>query len=135
MAAINSKVRRILGGDGTENYNDASQDRPETLPVGTTRRVFKGPTKQGHWSFHCNVTTGGGATSTLKFYYSDLPNPDLTNANHWKDSGIAAVDLSVAGATFGNQADVFPEWIKAEAVVATSPAAGWMYVRSEGVEV
>lgn len=132
---INSKVHRIFGGDGNESRNEASQAAAETPIVGTTRRVFKGPQKRGHWSYHLNNLSASGATSTVKFYYSNLPNPDPTIAAHWVDSGITAIDLTVVATSMATKADVFVEWIKAEAVVVTTAGTLWGYVRSEGDEV
>lgn len=139
--ANSNQVTRIFGGkypqvsgDYTRPLlNPANQTDVETLAVGTTRRLFRGPKGSSNsWSYHVNVVGAAGATSTLKFYYSDLPNPDPTVAAHWKDSGITAIDLASAAVSFATKTGDFPEWIMAEAVVATSTGTVWAYVRSHG---
>ena len=136
-------VRRIFGGGETQpsgKYdrpltNPADQAVAETLAVGTHRRVFRGPRGDGpHWSFHISRVTACGATSALNFYYSNMPNPDPTNADHWVASGVSAVDLTSATDILTSVTSVTPEWIKAEAVVANSSGTVWGYVRVNGIE-
>jgi hypothetical protein len=141
MASNNNfGVRRIFGGKFSDIGSYAAPDSnsqavAETLPVGTTRRVFRGPRHDsGIWSYHVNCAEAGAATSSLKFYFSDLPNPDPTVAAHWKDSGITAIDLAVVATTFATRTGDYPEWIMAEAVVVTNTADVWAYVRVAGVQ-
>lgn len=149
MSRPNSKVRRIFGGKesapatGTSlTYqraltNPGDQAVAETLPVGTTYRRFPGPA--GHhawWSYHINVVTAAGATSTLTFWYSNLPDPDPTDATHWIDSGISSLDLTSTSADiFATIADKAPAWIMAKAVVANSTGTIWGYVRTADIDV
>lgn len=138
----NQNVRRIFGGAlaGPNAYtrpllNETDQAVAETLAVGTTRRVFKGPVGDGaHWSYHISVVSAAGATSALTFKYSNLPNPDPTNADHWVDSGISPIDLNAAADSFATLGTKSPEWIMAEAVVANSTGTVWGYVRVGGVD-
>lgn len=135
----NPKSRRLYGGkpanpltcSDSPLLNEADQAQYETLTVGTSRRVCKGPGGQGgFWSYHVYNNTASGATSNLKIYFSNLPNPDPTDATHWKDSGITAIDLTVA--TTSTQAvrpQDYWEWIKFEATVATSGGTMWCWVR------
>lgn len=136
MSKLNAASKRIFGGkpdnDGyTAPPHTATQDDHETIAAGTTvRRVFPGP-KTGTWSYHVDVVAGG-ATSALKFYFSNLPNPDPANAAHWKDSGIAAINLAVTGVTFATRTGDLPEWVMAEASAVTSPVNLFAYVKLGG---
>lgn len=137
MSAINAFVRRIFGGKSgdTTKWNPGDQADAETMAVGTINRVFKGPQGTGgFWSYHVKMASAAGATSAMKFYYSNLPNPDATNADHWVDSGITGVDLTATTAVFATKTGVFCEWIKAEATIANSGGTGWAWVRVGGVE-
>lgn len=141
MSAINAQVRRIFGGksgdaeDGARRWNAANQVDGEALGVATHSRMFKGPQRNGNWSYQAKATSAAGAASTLKFYYSDLPNPDPTVAAHWVDSGITAIDLTSTATVFATVTGKFPEWIMAQAVIAASGGQIYVWVRSEGVEV
>jgi hypothetical protein len=139
MSKFNAFVRRIFGGksaDGNIAWNTANQADGEALAVGTVRRVFKGPQGfGGFWSYHGKVTSVAGATSTVKFYYSNLPDPDPTNSAHWVDSGITAWDLTSTTAVQATKTGVFYEHIMAEAVVANSGGQLWLWVRTGSVEV
>jgi hypothetical protein len=141
MSALNAYVRRIFGGksgdaeEGARRYNAQNQVDGETLGVATHSRMFKGPQRNGNWSYQGKAVTAFGASSTLKFYYSDLPNPDPTVAAHWVDSGITALDLTSTATFFATVTGKFPEWIKAEVVGQTSGGTFYLWVRSEGVEV
>lgn len=130
-------VRRIFGGKSASpaDHNPATQAVGETLAVGTHSRRFRGPQRNGQWSYQAKATSAAGAASTLKFYYSDLPDPDPDTAAHWVDSGIAAIDLTATTTVFASVADKFPAWIMAEAVIAVSAGDLYLWVRSEGVEV
>lgn len=145
MSRNTSRTRRIFGGKETApptgtslTYarpltNPTDQDAAESLAVGTHRRVFPGPAQGGQdWSYHVSPVTAAGATSTLKFYYSNLPNPDPTNADHWVDSSIS-IDLTATTDVHATVAK-YPVWIKAEAVIANSGGTLWAYVRSANVE-
>jgi hypothetical protein len=146
MARNSTRTRRIFGGkeparDPTDTtvyqrelLNPADQAVAETLPVGTTRRRFPGPSGDGLWSYFISCTEGGAATSELKFYFSNLPDPDPDTAGHWEDSGISAIDLSATGVTFATRPTDYPTWIMAEAVVVTNTADLLGYVRCAGVE-
>ena len=148
MSINSTRARRIFGGkESAPETSSLTYSRPlnnpadmvvaETLPVATTRRCFPGPKGDsgGVWSYHINVVTAAGATSTLKFYHSNLPNPDPTDATHWVDSGITAIDLTSTSAdAHATLTGKYPTWIKAEAVVANSTGTIWCYVRSAGVE-
>jgi hypothetical protein len=141
MSAVNAYVRRIFGGksgdgeEGARRWNAANQADGEALAVATHSRMFKGPQRNGNWSYQAKATSAAGATSTLKFYYSDLPNPDPGTAAHWVDSGIAAIDLTATTTVFATITGKFPEWIMAQAVIANSGGQVYLWVRSEGVEV
>lgn len=141
MARI-PKSRRIFGGKNDtaaaansqrytrELMNEADEAQAETLTVGTTRRVLRGPGGQGgFWSYHINNLSASGATSTLKIYFSNLPNPDPTNSAHWKDSGITAIDLTVVAATQATRASDYYEWILFEAIAVTTAGTLWGYAR------
>lgn len=135
MSKFNANTRRIFGGlPADDGYkappHDATQDDKESVTAGTTvRRVFKGPVgSSGSWSYHFDVTAGG-ATSTLKFYFSDLPNPNPATAAHWKDSGITPIDLAVTATGFVTRTADYPEWIMAEVVAVTSAPSLWLYAR------
>lgn len=134
---ITSFVRRIFGGNSGSpgHLNIANQAIGETLAIGTHSRKFKGPRRNGEWSYQAKATSAAGATSTLKFFYSNLPDPDPDTAAHWVDSGISAIDLTATTTVFGSLADKFPEWIMAQAVIANSGGDLYVFVRSEGVEV
>lgn len=148
MSRNTSRTRRIFGGKepqgavadvGSAAYarplnNPTDQDASETLAVATHYRKFPGPSGLGEWSYHVNPTSAAGAASALTFWYSNLPDPDPTNAAHWVDSGISSIDLT---ATTDAQASVtgkYFAWIMAKAVVAASTGALWAYVRVAGVE-
>ena len=141
----NATVRRIFGGGSgstaaaaekaAQVWQPSNQAQGEALAVGTHSRRFKGPQRNGQWSYQAKATAAAGATSTLKFYYSNLPDPDPATAAHWEDSGIVALDLTSTTTDFGSVADKFPEWIMAQAVIANSGGSLYLWVRSEGVEV
>lgn len=146
MSRNTSRTRRIFGGKepvgsaGSARYsrelaNPADQAVAETLAVGTHRRVFHGPAKGGvGWSYHFSPVTAAGAASTLDFFYSNLPDPDPTNADHWVASGITQIDLTATTDLLATIPDKAPVWIKAEAVIAVSSGTCWMYVRCTNVE-
>lgn len=149
MARNTSRTRRIFGGSASSTDpdstsltytraldNPANQAASETLAVTTHYRKFPGPSDDsgGVWSYHVNPTSAAGATSTLTFWYSNLPDPDPTNSAHWVDSGITSIDLTSTNDTFGTATGKFPVWIMAKAVIATSTGALWAYVRIGGVE-
>lgn len=137
--ARSPKSRRLFGGKPatpTTTYvnpldNPADQANAETLTVGTTRRVCKGPGGQGgFWSYHVYNATASGATSNMKIYFSNLPNPDPATAAHWKDSGITAIDLTTtATSTQATRASDYYEWIMFEATAVTSGGTMWAYAR------
>lgn len=140
---MNTRTRRIFGGalpQVSTRYerpldNVTDQAVAEALAVGTHRRVFPGPRKAGRsWSYHINPTAAAGAASALSFKYSNLPDPDPTNADHWVDSGITPIDLTATTDSFATVVDKAPVWIMAEAVIAVSGGSLWGYVRAEGVE-
>lgn len=152
MARNNTNTRRIFGGAepqptfaqvGSAAYarplnNPADQMVPETLAVGTHRRVIPGPAGncgQPWWGYFIDMVTAGGATSALNIFYSWLPNPDPTDATHWEASGITALDMSLTTDVAATVVDKAPCWIKFEAVVATSAATLVGYARAAGVEV
>lgn len=141
MAKFNAFVRRIFGkgayngAQPTGNWRAEDQALGETLGVGTVRRMFKGPQRNGNWSYGGRATAAGGAGSQLKFYYSDLPEPDPASLTEWVDSGITAVPLTATTAFRGDLTGKFPEWILAEVVIGTTPGDVYLWVRSEGVEV
>lgn len=141
MSKMSPNSRRIFGGKPADDgkvypFPDAnSQATAETLAVGTTRRIFRGPRDAtGTWSYHVNVTEAAAATSELKFYFSNMPDPTAATAAHWKDSGITAIDLSTTGTAFATRTGDFPEWIMAEAVVVSNTADVWAYVRTSGID-
>lgn len=149
MSRNTSRTRRIFGGKesapptGSATYarplnNPTDQAVAETLPVATTYRKFPGPdaARGGGpaFSIHVNPVTAAGATSTLDFYYSNLPDPDPTDATHWVASGITQIDLTSTNDTFITVADKYPAWILAKAVVANSTGTIWAYARMSGVE-
>lgn len=138
---IQAICRRIFGGKsgdgetGAQRFNVATQAVGETLAVATHSRKFKGPQRNGNWSYQAKATAAFGATSTLKFYYSNLADPDPTNSAHWVDSGITAIDLTSTTTVRGDVTGKFPEWIMAQVVAAASGGDLYLWVRSEGVEV
>jgi hypothetical protein len=136
MSFLQANVRRVFGGKGDPAvWNTQSQEDGETLAIAAHKRMFKGPTVNGNFSIHGRMTTAAGAASALKLYYSNLPNPDPTNANHWVDSGVAGVPLNVTTPFRVDVTGKFPEWVMVELTVAAAPGAGYVYARSEGVEV
>lgn len=143
MASVrNARSRRIFGGAiaqpagryDRQLLNNEDQATAEALAVGTHRRVFPGPKGLDNWSYFVSVTGAAGAASSLKFYFSNLPNPDPTVAAHWKDSGIAAIDLTAVAETFATRSGDYPEWVMAEAVVAVSGGSMLAYVRVAGMD-
>ncbi len=151
MARNSPTTRRIFGGGepqptfaqaGALAYarplnNPADQMVPESLAVGTHRRVIPGPMGNTYpwFSYFIDVVSAGGATSALNIFYSWLPNPDPTDASHWEASGITAIDLAATTDASATVMDRAPAWIKFEAVIVTSPATLVGYARSSGVEV
>lgn len=152
MARNSTTTRRIFGGGepqptfaqaGSAAYarplnNPADQMTPETLAVGTHRRVIPGPAAQPGqpwWSYFIDVVSAGGATSALNIFYSWLPNPDPTQATHWEASGISALDLTATTDVAATVVEKAPAWIMFEAVVAASAATLVGYARVSGVEV
>lgn len=147
MARNSTRTRRIFGGNEPvgpttkeayqrELRNPEDQYVSETLAVGTTRRKFPGPAMSGNgaWSFDIRCTEAGAATSQVKFYFSNMPDPDPATAGHWKDSGITAVDLATVNSVFTTRTGDYPVWIMAEATVVTNTADVLGYVRVAGVE-
>jgi hypothetical protein len=139
-----TRTRRIFGGAEPAGEGEAAYARPlmnpadqavaETLPVGTTYRVFPGPKNGGvAWSYHINRVSAAGAASELTFWYSNLPNPDPATAAHWVDSGIVAIDLT-STADLHATVEKAPTWIMAKAVVAVSTGTLWAYVRCTNVD-
>jgi hypothetical protein len=148
MARNSTRTRRIFGGGGGQPTfaaagsaayardlgEPANQATTESLAVGTHYRVFPGPSGLDSWSYHINPTSAAGATSTLAFLYSNLPNPDPETAAHWVDSGITPIDLTATTDSHATVTGKYPAWILAKATIANSGGALWGYVRVPGVE-
>jgi hypothetical protein len=130
-------TRRVFGGNSGDpaHFNPSNQAVGETLAVGTHSRRFRGPQRNGNWSYQAKATSAAGAGSTLKFFYSNLPDPDPGTAAHWEDSGISELDLTSTATDFDSVNGKFPEWIMAQATIAVSGGSLYLWVRSEGVEV
>jgi hypothetical protein len=136
-----SGMTRVFGGKpaatATTNplLNPSDQVVPETVAAGAThRRVVMGPLGDGaHWSYHVRITTAGGATSSVKAFYSNLPDPDPTNADHWGAAEFT-IDGAVAATSIATLGSKSPAWIKLEAQAVTSAMSLWGYVRVNGVD-
>lgn len=138
------RTRRIFGGKEGRNTtagesltyarpleNQGDQAIAETLAVGTTYRVFPGPCPGGHaWSYHVSPVSAAGATSKLEFFYSNLPKPDPTNADHWVESGVSDIALDATTDAFGTVITEAPAWIMAKATVVDTTGTVWAYVRT-----
>lgn len=136
--------RRIFGGGESQpTTGDAQYARPLYNPqdqavaesiTGTVQRIFPGPVGENpHWSYHGYCSQAAGAVSTLKFYASNLPDPDPTDATHW-GAALHTVQIDATGAF---QATVTSEgfrWLKAETTIASGTAKFWCYVRANGVD-
>ena len=131
MSHIAAFVRMIFGRPGP----NSNQALGEALTVATHSRRFKGPQRNGNWSYQVKAVSAAGATSTMKFFYSNLPDPDPDTAAHWVDSGITAIDLTATTTVHATVTGRFPEWIMAQAFIATSGGTVYCWVRSEGSEV
>jgi hypothetical protein len=141
MSIRNGQSRRLFGGAEPQpsgKYdrplrNNAQQATAESLAVGTHRRVMPGPRGAGaSWSYFVSVTSAAGATSTLKAYVSNLPEPDPATAAHWEETDVS-IDLTAEGQTFATRTD-YAEWIKLEAVVANSAGSVLAFGRAAGVD-
>lgn len=139
---------RLFGGKepqpttGKQQYqrplmNENDQAVVETLAVGTHNRVFPGPRgPYPCWSIHGNITEVAAATSSLKFYYSDLPNPDPGEVSHWKlvdAAKIPTISLDSADSRQYTIVNDMFRWIKAEAVVVGNTCDLWLYAMVSGV--
>lgn len=136
--------RRTYGVSSIEDErnrstNETSQAQAETLSVSATanNRRFRMPRGGGHFSLHTRVGSASGATSALTVWYSNLPNPDVTDDTHWvQDTSITAIDLTVANTTyFHNVGNVYAEWIRIKPVVASSAGTMYQWLRVEGAEI
>lgn len=139
-AVTHSDVMRTFGGDAAtstaSNAEPRTQGVTETLAVGTTRRRFRGPKKNGHICIETLVDGAGGATSAMTVWYSNVPDPDVANDNDWvQDTTVGTIDLTVTGAKLQNIGNVFSAWVMIKAVVATSTANVRQFVRVEGTTV
>jgi hypothetical protein len=119
------------------NIDGNMQDISETFQVSATanNRRVRGPTKGGRITFHFFNETASGATSALTIGYSNLPNPDVTNDNHWVDSGIAPIVMTTtATGTIQLLDKVYAQWVRFKPTVVTSAGKGWLWVRTEGTQ-
>lgn len=97
---------------------------------------MKGPKGSGNWSAHIGNLVASGATSALTVWYSNLPEPDVTNDAHWvQDIGIAAVDLTAVANTMISKAGCAAEWIRFKPAVAASGGTMFLWYRAEGLDV
>jgi hypothetical protein len=142
MSSIGTASRRLFGlssDSGARAAGDGiNQMVGETLPVGTTARMFQGPIGggSGAWSAHVRVTSAAGAASAMTFGYSNLPNPDVTDDTHWEDSGITPVDLTATATKVVRPAGVtYVGWVRVKAVVAVSTGKVVVYTRADGSDV
>ena len=90
----------------------------------TARRFHVG----GHaaWSLHVSVVTASGATSALSFDYSNLPDPDPENDEHWEGSGISNIDLTAVAQTLVSGTTPV-QWVRVKPAVATSAGTIWAW--------
>lgn len=82
--------------------------------------------KHGHWSLHLLVT--GTPTGTVTFYYSNLPYPDINDADHWVLDSSKSVTLSgAASRTFTTGVDKVSDHIKVLITLTdgSGSACGW----------
>lgn len=145
MSYIGSFVKRIYGltADTTElgpalraSPSASTQMVPEVLPVATTSRKFKGPQRNGHFSVHIMCTEAGAGGSGVTVWYSNLPEPDVTNDAHWvQDATIGTVALTAAANFFLNVGNVHAEWVRLKSVVVGDTASVVVWARCEGIEV
>lgn len=139
MAITNSTVKRIFGGPadlrGRHQADSTSQRVAEPLAVGVTARKFKGPKSNGHMSIMTRVATASGATSTMTFWYSNLPDPDETSDADWSlDTSLTSIDLTATGNTFYNAGNVNAEWVRVKVTTVTTAGTIWQFTRVEGVD-
>lgn len=136
--------RRIFGGGESQpTAGSAVYVRPLLNPndqavaesvAATTYRTFAGPVGENpHWSYHGYCSQAGGAGSALKFYASNLPDPDPTDATHW-GSALHTVAIDATGAFQATLTSEGYRWFKAEATIASGTAKFWAYVRANGVD-
>lgn len=139
-------AQRLYGGkpdtaNGTlpdvRNLNAVNQVQAESLTA-DTYRMMRGPRQNGHLSAHIIVGAGSspGAGSALTVWYSNLPDPDPTNAAHWvQDTSISSVDLTVAANTFLNVGNINAEYVMFKAHVVSGTVALVLFARAEGPSV
>ena len=137
MANSGATVQKVFGGPSDQGARDqissTTQLLPEALVVGSTSRKIRGPKANGHFSIHVRNLTASGATSTMTFWYSNLPDPSETDDTHWiQETLITAIDLTVIGNTFYNVGNVNAEWIRIKTVAVTTAGTLYAYSRVEG---
>ena len=103
------------------------------LVAATTGRRVRGPSQNGHFSYHLMVAAGTAPVGTLTIWYSNLPDPDPTNDAHWvQDTSIASVDLSVVANTFINVGNVNAEFVRFKVTRSGGTIELGLYARVEG---
>lgn len=142
MSAINSSVVMLFGGTGDAGFrasaNKNNQGKAESLAA-VTRRVCKGPKRNGGMSimFICDSSSGVTSATGFSVWYSNLPEPDATADTDWvQDTTIGiALALTATGKTLLSLAGRQAEWVMVKADVTAGTAGVRVFARSEGVEV
>ena len=140
MSILSTIAIPVYGKAATQPYSgDTMQAISETFQVSGTanNRMVRGPKKGGRISIHFFNETASGASSTITVQYSNLPNPDPTNDNHWSGNDAtfgSVVMTSTATATYFTIDKVFAEWVRFKPNVQTSAGKGWLWYRAEGDE-
>lgn len=132
-------MKRQFGGGTTAR--DRAIPEPQNQAVTesvatTTRRKFKGPQVNGHFSVHAIVDSVTAPTSTtgLTVWYSNLPDPSTASDADWvQDSTVGTLKtLTATGSAFANVGNVFAEWIMLKADITAGSVTMRAFTRVEG---
>jgi hypothetical protein len=141
MSYINSYVKCLFGRTLVAEQaaramsGSNAQTQGENITA-TVARETKGPQRGAHMSYHGIIGAGSAPSASLSVWYSNLPDPDVTNDNHWVlDASIAAQSLNAAGSFFGNLGNVNAEHVRFKVTYTSGTANLVLWVRAEGVEV
>lgn len=129
----------MFGVDGTDLSMHVAgsnhQNVAETFTV-TKSRLIVGPRRSGHFSAHIKVGAGSSPVGTLTVWYSNLPNPDVTNDNDWVlDTNIASINLATPANTFIAAGNVMAEYVRLKAAVTSGTISLLVWARMEGADI
>lgn len=134
LTGADALIEVVTAGTGATVLADPGDTFTATALTGGTDRLagtFRPDPDHGHWSFHCGVE--GTPTGTIKFYYSNLPYPDVDTEGHWVLDATDNVTLSGADSfTFSRNQNKVAGAIRVviDLTAGTATAWGWATERT-----